>query len=80
MSSAEEFGVTHIVFVLGRIGFAAVPVEIVRRYLEAAVVTQNADGSIRHHHVLISPEPELDMYTSANVPRYSLGDYFLRFR
>jgi hypothetical protein len=35
----------------------------------------NADGTVLHYHVLISPEPDCKMYYSADVPSYDLGQY-----
>lgn len=76
MERMLQVGVTHIVFLMGDYGFATVPIGMVQEYLETAGVTKNADGSIRHYHVLITNEPSPSMYTSSDTPRLSLGEYF----
>jgi hypothetical protein len=76
MDRLVQAGVSHVVFVMGDHGFAAVPVGKVREYLKTAGVTKNPDGSIRHYHVLISHGPKPEMYTSSEVPSIPLGEYF----
>jgi uncharacterized protein with ParB-like and HNH nuclease domain len=71
--------VSHVVFVMGRFGLAAVPIELVEAYCERANVTNHADGTLRHYHVVISNELEPHMVPSQGNPRYSLGDYFKTF-
>ncbi len=61
-SSLEQlkgFGCSDFIFVLGDEGFAAVPVSIVDRYITHTAATKNADGSVRHYHVQISPPPDV---------------------
>lgn len=79
MDRMQQGGVTHIVFVMGDYGFATVPIAKVQEYLQTAGVTKNADGSIRHYHVLISNEQNPAMYTSSDTPRVPLGEFFRAF-
>ena len=72
-------GGSHVAFVLGSWGFALVPIETVIEYCRHTKATKNPDGSILHYHVLISPEPEPEMYWSHDTPRYSLADYCQTF-
>jgi hypothetical protein len=80
LSQAHELGVTHIVLVLGQWGFATVPLGTVEEFCTCAKASLNADGSVRHYHVLISPEPEPEMYWSNDVPRYDLSDFSQPFK
>lgn len=63
-SSLEQLkglGCTHIVFVMASDGFVVVPIATVDAYLSNTLVTKNADGSVRHFHVYISPPPNVAM-------------------
>jgi hypothetical protein len=71
--------ISHIVFVMGHFGLAVVPIELVEAYCQRANVTNHADGTLRHYHVVISNEPEPYMVPSQGNPRYSLRDHFKRF-
>jgi hypothetical protein len=75
LEQAEQLQVTHLAFVLGDWGFTVVPMAIVKAFCERAATTLNPDGTVRHYHVLISPEPEPKMYWSNDVPRYDLTEY-----
>ena len=75
LKQAREMNVTHIVFVLGDWGFATVPIATLDAFCKCAKATLNPDGSVRHYHVLISAEPEPEMYWSNDVPRYDLTEY-----
>jgi hypothetical protein len=76
---AEDFGTTHLVFVMGEAGFVTVPIEVVQQFCSRTGSTKHADGTIRHYHVVISPEPDPVMYWSNEVPRYQLADYWSPF-
>jgi len=73
LEQARELGVTHFVFVLGTWGFSMVPIDKVVQFCQATKVSRNPDGSIRHYHILISPEPEPELYFSNEVPRIDLS-------
>lgn len=75
LDKATKAHVSHFVFVLGSWGFVTVPIEIVRKYCRETKATLNADGSVRHYHVLISPEPSPELYWSNDTPRYDLTEY-----
>jgi uncharacterized protein with ParB-like and HNH nuclease domain len=75
----QEYGVTHVAFVLGQIGVATIPVEILRLYKYETKASFLNDGSIRHYHVLISNEYIPHLYWSSETPRRSLNDHFRRF-
>lgn len=75
LKQACEIGVTHFAFVLGDWGFVTVPIGIVQKFCQTTKTSVNPDGSIRHYHALISPEPEPELYWSADVPRYDLTDF-----
>ncbi len=79
MEHIQHNEATHLIFIMGEYGFAMVPVGIVREYIKTAKVSKNSDGSIRHHHVLISNEPDPEMFWSAETPRFSLTESFEPF-
>lgn len=79
LEKSDELGTSHYVFVLGTWGFVTVPIETVREYCRSTKVSKNPDGSIRHYHVLISPEPEPVMYWSNDSPRFALADFAQSF-
>ncbi len=79
MDSIDELGVTHVVLILGSAGFVAIPVSVLREYLKTARVTRNPDGSVRHYHLLVSREPEPELFWSAETPRYDLSECFSPF-
>ena len=61
-SSLEQlkgFGCSEFVFVLGDEGFAVVPISVVESYITHTAATKNADGTVRHYHVHISPPPDI---------------------
>lgn len=75
----REFGITHVVFIMGEFGFAKVPLSIVNEFLNDTGISKNTDGSIKHYHLLISHGPEPEMYWSNERPKYSLSDCFQTF-
>lgn len=72
-------GVNHVIFVMGDLGLVKVPISVVDKYLETTHTSANADGSVRHHHVIISESDNPEMYWSSETPRFSLKDYFVPF-
>jgi len=79
LKKSEELGTTHYVFVLGTWGFVTVPISIVKQYCETTKASKNSDGSVRHYHVLVSPEPDPVMYWSNESPRFELADFAQAF-
>ncbi len=79
LDKSEEIGTSHYIFVLGTWGFVTVPIETVREYCTSTKVSKNPDGTIRHYHVLISPEPEPEMYWSNESPRFDLSEFAQSF-
>ena len=75
----EEYNVSYVVFVMGEFGFAKVPVPIVSEFLKNTGDTKKADGSVKHYHLLISHDPEPELYWSNDRPKFSLGEYFQPF-
>jgi hypothetical protein len=79
LNSAAELGTTHLVFVMGDAGFASVPIELVREFCLITKSTKHPDGSVRHFHILISQEPDPEMYWSNELPKYDLSEYWTPF-
>ncbi len=75
----QELGVTHVSFVLGRVGIATIPVAILEEYRTQTKTSFNPDGSIRHYHVLISNEEHPVLYWSSDTPRYPLEECYQKF-
>ena len=75
----DEFGVTNVVFVMGDDGCASVPLDTVKEFVQNTKVSRNADGSVRHYHVLISPAPEPELYWSNEIARFPLADHYRSF-
>ena len=76
----EEYGVTHVVFVMAREGLVTVPLSVLEEYFNAAAGTsKNPDGSIRQYHILISPGPESELLTKADAAGISVADSYLAF-
>jgi hypothetical protein len=79
LEHVQNLGATHFVFVLGEWGFATVPIETVVEYCHHAKVSKNLDGTVRHYHVLISPEPEPELYWSQDTSRHDLTSFCQTF-
>jgi hypothetical protein len=79
LQQAQELGVTHFVFVMGNSGFVVVPLSVVIDYCATTKSTKHQDGTIRHFHALISPEPDPELFWSVDAPRYDLQEYFHPF-
>jgi len=75
----EEYNVSYVIFVMGEFGFAKVPVSIVSEFLKNTGDTKKADGSVKHYHLLISHDPEPELYWSNDRPKFPLGEYFQPF-
>lgn len=79
MQGMRDSSVTHVVFVMGQWGLASVPIELVENYCKVANISNQADGSIKHYHVVISHETTPKMVPSQGHPRYPLKDHFRPF-
>jgi len=75
----EEYGITHMVFVMGDFGFCKVPIDIVLEYLKTTGVTKNQDGSVKHYHIIVSHGTEPILFYSSERPKFKLTDYFQPF-
>ncbi len=72
-------GATHVVFIANGLGYMTVPITVVAHYLAAARVSRASDGTVRHYHLTISPEPELELFISGEAIRVPLKPYFKAF-
>lgn len=72
-------GVTHVVFILVPGGFLTVPVAVMKDYILEAGISPKIDGSVRHYHVLISPEPRLELFHHGKAGRIPVKDYYEKF-
>lgn len=75
----EEYGITHMVFVMGDFGYAKVPIDIVLEYLKITGVTKHQDGSIKHYHILVSNSLQPELFWSNERPKFSIAEYFQPF-
>jgi hypothetical protein len=74
--AAKGFGCTHIVFVMGQDGFVDVPISTVDKYVANAYSTKNADGTVRHYHVHISPPPDVALKGYGNAGDIDVKNLF----
>ena len=74
--AAKDIGCTHFVFVMGQDGFVDVPLTTIDTYLAGAYVTKNADGTVRHYHVHISPPPDVVLKGYGNVDDLDVSGVF----
>lgn len=74
----DDSGCSHVAFVLDTYGVALVPIEVVRKYLDTAKASEHPDGTSRRYHLLISGEPNVEMW-SPESPRLSIGNYVKPF-
>jgi hypothetical protein len=74
LEQATQLGVTHFCFVLGGWGFSLVPIRIVEEFCNSTKVTRNPDGTVRHYHALISPEPEPELYFSSETLKFDISE------
>lgn len=66
---------THLVLVLGQTGFAAVPMDVVARYVSEAGSSPKSDGSVRHYHVLVSISAAPELFHHGKPTRVPLAEY-----
>jgi hypothetical protein len=77
LKGIEELGITHVAFGMGSKMIALVPVEVVKAFLKGTASSKNVDKSIKHYHVLISDNPEPEMYWSDTKPKFQLKSYLV---
>ncbi len=77
--SIDQYGVTHVVFVMGDEGLVKVPVAMVKEFVRTTRASRNPDGTVRHYHCLISPGPQTELYWSSEVPRFPLAGHYVPF-
>ena len=73
-------GVTHMIFILGQYGYVTLPSAMVNDYLAQAGSSPKADGTVRHFHVLISKEPQVELFHHGKPERTSLKPYLSCFQ
>jgi hypothetical protein len=73
---SKALGSTQFVFVMGDEGYVVLPISLVDSYLKTAYVTNNADGTVRHYHVHISPPPDVELRGYNNAPDVDVSDTF----
>ncbi|MBM4073232.1 MAG: DUF262 domain-containing protein, partial [Planctomycetes bacterium] len=76
----QKSGVTHLIFVLGQFGFAAIPANVIGEYLKRASVSPKSDGMVRHYHVLISKEPTLELFSYGQPERIPCKPFLTVFK
>lgn len=75
----EKCGVTHLILVLGQFGFAAIPATAIKEYLTQASFSPKDDGTVRHYHVLISKEPNLELFAFGIADRIACKPFLTVF-
>jgi hypothetical protein len=75
-SQAKALGCTDFIFVMGDEGFVTLPLPTVDEYTKTAYVTKEADNSVRHYHVYISPPPDVTLKGHANAPDVNVASAF----
>ena len=71
--------VTHVAFILASQGFATLPISMVKKYIAEAGTSPKSDGTVRHYHVLISLEPNLEFFHHGKPARISLRAFYTKF-
>lgn len=74
-----RLGVTHIVFILVPSGFLTVPVALMKDYIIEAGISPKSDGSVRHYHILIAPEPKIELFHHGKTNRIPVKEYYVAF-
>jgi uncharacterized protein with ParB-like and HNH nuclease domain len=75
----NKAGVTHLVLILAGHGFLTVPLPVVREYVANARVSKTTGGTVRHYHVHISTEPDLEFFHHGRTERFPLKGYYQKF-
>lgn len=68
--------VTHIVLIMGTLGFVKVPFETMAQYLATAYTSLDADGNTRHYHLNLTHGAEPELYTNKEQQRFPLKAFF----
>ena len=76
---AKAEGFSDFIFVLGDTGFIVLPLAVLERYLQTALVTRNNDGNVRHYHLQFSPPPSCVLAGFGNAPDIDCGERFEAF-
>jgi uncharacterized protein with ParB-like and HNH nuclease domain len=75
----RKSGGTHQVFILAGHGFLAVPLDVLKGYLDNARVSKTQEGTVRHYHVHVAAEPELEFFHYAHSGRTPVRGYYVKF-
>jgi uncharacterized protein with ParB-like and HNH nuclease domain len=75
----QKAKVTHVVFILLPEGFVTVPVSVMKEYVSEAGFSPKSDGTVRHYHVMISPEPKPELFHHGNPARIPLKQFYTKF-
>jgi hypothetical protein len=75
--SAKDIGCSNIVFAMGQDGLVDVPMSTIEKYLKTTYATNNADATVRHYHVHISPPPEVVLKGYGNADDIDVSDRFV---
>lgn len=76
-ANAKKRGCSAVVFVMGDVGLVIVPIETLDRFLETTYVTNNPDGSLRHHHVFVTPPPNVRLKGPLAENDIDIKEYFV---
>ena len=75
----QKANATHIVFILLDNGFVTVPLEVMKEYIAEASYSPKTDGTVRHYHVMISPEPNPELFYHGKPDRIPLKGCYTKF-
>ena len=64
---------------MGEEGFVVLPLSEIDKYIHTAYVTKNADGTVRHYHVHITPPPDVALKGNENAPDQDVSEWFQTF-
>jgi hypothetical protein len=62
---------------MGQDGIVDVPMSTIEKYLKTTYTTSNADATVRHYHVHISPPPEVVLKGYGNADDIDVSDRFV---
>jgi hypothetical protein len=60
---------THLILILGQVGFAIVPIEVITNYLAEAGTSPKSDGTVRHYHLLVSTSGSHELFSHGKSKR-----------
>ena len=70
---------THMVLVMGKTGYAVVPMAVMGKYIADANTSPKDDGTIRHYHVLVTTGSKPTLFHHGKPARISLEPFFIPF-